>query len=232
MNKSQTAYRKIRDMIGSGELAENEIYSENQISEKLAMSRTPIRDAIRRLETEGSVEVFRGVGIRIRSVSLIEIYELYPIRYMLESYAMQESIYEIPQSVYEFYIGKWEELKQRCISGEDIRFTEIRDLDRMTHALFIDYAGNNTLREMIDALELKIDRFRVMMAEITDDDLDTAEQHIQILRKMQQEDLQGALALMEQHLYRPWKELFDRKGIDMTRFRTFASSDGIHGGKE
>ena len=230
--KSQTAYRKIREMITGGTLKEDEIYSENRISELLGMSRTPVRDAIRMLEAEETIEVFRGIGIRLRPVSSMELYELYPLRFMMEAYALQESIRYIPADRYDFFIGLWEKLKERIAAGEDVRATELRDLDRLTHMLFVEYSGNGTLRQLIDQLELKIDRFRTLMSEITDDDLDTADQHIEILKRMKEGNLQEAVALMEMHLYRPWKELFDRKGIDMTRLRTFASSDGIHGGKE
>ena len=230
--KSQTAYRRIRNMIIDGTLHENKLYSENQLSELLCMSRTPIRDAIRMLEAERVIEVFRGIGIRLRAITSKEIYELYPLRFMLESYAMQESIISISSAQYDFYIEQWEKLKDRISKGEAVRTVEMRELDRLTHMLFVENSGNETLRELIDQLELKIDRFRSLMSDITDDDLSTADQHIAILRKMKEGHLKDAVSLMEQHLYRPWKTQFDQEGFLEKRLPHVPSEIPEYLGKE
>lgn len=213
MKKSEEAYGRIREMIMDNSLQSGGVYSENQLTAKLGMSRTPIRDAVKMLESEGYVEIHRGVGIRVRSISIKEMYELYPLRYLLERYAMQEALGRIPPGRYDALLGQWRALRAKAQAGADIRRNELQALDKATHDLFVEFSGNETLRQLIDILELKIHRFRVMSAEITNDDLDTIDQHIQILAHMRAGDLDASARLMERHMHRPWEALFQEAGF-------------------
>lgn len=84
---SRHAYRALRHAIHHGDLVLGEIYSIGQIAERLNISRTPVREAVCRLEAESLVEVLPQRGFRLRAISDAEIEEFFALREMLESYA-------------------------------------------------------------------------------------------------------------------------------------------------
>ncbi len=83
---SRHAYRALRHAIHHGDLVLGEIYSIGQVAERLNISRTPVREAVCRLEAEALVEVLPQRGFRLRAISEAEIEEFFALREMLESY--------------------------------------------------------------------------------------------------------------------------------------------------
>lgn len=213
ISKSEQAYERIKGMILDNTLTGGTVYSENQLTAMLGMSRTPIRDAVKALESEGYAEVYHGVGFRVRAVTVKEMYELYPLRYLLESYAMRCAMGRIPAERYDALIAGWAALRERVQSGADIPQTELERMDKATHDLFIDHSGNGTLRQLIDLLESKIQRFRMMSTRMNNDSLDTVDQHIAILTHMKRGELDTSLRLMQRHIHRPWEQLFTEAGF-------------------
>ena len=83
----QTAYQAIYDEISSGKLIPGDRLREIELASRIGLSRTPIREAIKRLETEGVVTHKPQVGAVIKTLSQQEIVELYEMRIMLETSA-------------------------------------------------------------------------------------------------------------------------------------------------
>ena len=83
----QTAYQAIYDEISSGKLIPGDRLRETELASRIGLSRTPIREAIKRLETEGVVTHKPQVGAVIKTLSQQEIVELYEMRIMLETSA-------------------------------------------------------------------------------------------------------------------------------------------------
>lgn len=88
---AEHAYRSIRASIISGELVEGERLIEERLSENLGLSRTPVREAIRRLTLEGFVERHGGYNTRVASFPADEMEQTFHIRQMLESYAAERA---------------------------------------------------------------------------------------------------------------------------------------------
>lgn len=83
------AYEKLRTAIVEGEFRPGERLVEQKIAERYDLSRTPIREAIRRLDAEGLVSSERNRGAIVREVGPDEIHDLYELRARLESYAAE-----------------------------------------------------------------------------------------------------------------------------------------------
>lgn len=83
----QKAYDKIRDAILSGELAAGRHLTEADLAKSVGVSRTPVRDALLRLSTEGLVEMQRNHGATVRSFSERDIFEIFELRATLESFS-------------------------------------------------------------------------------------------------------------------------------------------------
>ena len=69
ISRSNLAYNKIKDAICKGELVPGNILSEGQLAEWLEMSRTPVREALRFLASEGFVEIRNGIGVYVKPLS-------------------------------------------------------------------------------------------------------------------------------------------------------------------
>lgn len=82
-------YERIRRAIVEGRYAPGARLVEQRLAEELAVSRTPVREAVRRLESEGLVVVERNRGAHVRPLSEAEIADLYEVRARLEGYAAE-----------------------------------------------------------------------------------------------------------------------------------------------
>ncbi len=83
------AYDEIRRAIVEGRHAPGERLVEQRIAEDLDLSRTPVREALRRLEAEGLVVVARNRGAEVRRLDATDVADLYDLRSRLESYAAE-----------------------------------------------------------------------------------------------------------------------------------------------
>jgi len=88
---SQRAYEHIQKQILDGELPAGSQLSEQSLAESIGVSRTPVREAIRRLVAEGLLEQLPRYGTIVRTPGRREIVELYEVREALESWAAAEA---------------------------------------------------------------------------------------------------------------------------------------------
>lgn len=86
-SRSELVYQKLRDAIASGKLAPGQRVMEVEVAEWLAVSRTPVREALRRLEGDGMLHVEPRTGLIVSSITREAMLELYVMREVLESTA-------------------------------------------------------------------------------------------------------------------------------------------------
>src|SRR4051794_7214558 len=84
---STVAYGALLDMILRGTIAPGELVTERQIAARLGMSRTPVREAVRRLEGEGTLERQRDGALIVRPYSMEEFLQALAVRRLLEGEA-------------------------------------------------------------------------------------------------------------------------------------------------
>lgn len=89
LSQGQAAYRDLLSAIKRGDYAPGDRLRETEIAERLSLSRTPIREALRRLEADGIVEHKARIGAVIRALSYPEVVELYEMRLVLERTAAE-----------------------------------------------------------------------------------------------------------------------------------------------
>lgn len=88
------AYDRIKNMIVAGELQTGDVTSVNELTEKLDMGRSPIRDAILRLNDEGLVQVVPRKGIFVSGIRSKDIKDLFQLRLAVELFAVERIIEE------------------------------------------------------------------------------------------------------------------------------------------
>jgi len=146
--QGQDAYARLRDEIRQGHLKPGARLTETEVAERLNISRTPVREAIRRLEADGLVDHLPRAGAVVRQLSYSEIMELYEMRTVLEGTAAR--------------------LAARAAS--DMELQELRDitadmektvddaariavLNRQFHARLLDASRNRFLERSMAAIE-------------------------------------------------------------------------------
>ncbi|KAB7610504.1 GntR family transcriptional regulator [Amylibacter sp. SFDW26] len=89
ISNAQIAYEKLLDLIRSGDLKPSARIREAEVAELVGASRTPVREAIRKLESDGIIEHRPRVGAVVKSLSHQELVELYEMRVVLERTAAE-----------------------------------------------------------------------------------------------------------------------------------------------
>lgn len=84
-------YDRLKEAILSGEIGDGERLIESDIAERLNVSRTPVREAFRMLESDGILEALPRRGVVVRNMAVDDIVEIYRIRQALEVMAVQSA---------------------------------------------------------------------------------------------------------------------------------------------
>ncbi len=113
----EKAYTYVKDLILSNQLESGQKLNQERIANELHISRTPIREALHRLRSEGLVTTSGAAGFRVYRLSLEELEELFDIRSMLEGYLIRSACKNIPDAeierLSEYISGSEKAIKER-----------------------------------------------------------------------------------------------------------------------
>jgi len=147
----------IRDAITSGSLKPGEKVAEPELAERFGISRTPIREAFRQLESEGYLTVIPRKGAVVVSFTSKEIEEFYAIKSILEGYAAHEACKRITEKEIDKLVAINGKLRQLAEDEEIKQFFKIHN---EFHELFRRAADNSKLDDLINGLVSKFQRLR------------------------------------------------------------------------
>jgi len=148
----------IRDAILKGTLKAGERVSEPDLAERYGISRTPIREAFRQLESEGYLTVVPRKGAVVTSLSERDVQEFYSIKSILEGYAARLAAEKLTDKELDRLVAINERLSRLATAGDVKSFFRIHN---EFHELFIKASGNEKLLELIQQLLKKFIRLRV-----------------------------------------------------------------------
>ena len=148
----------IRDAIMSGALKPGEKVAEPELAERFGISRTPIREAFRQLESEGYLTVIPRKGAVVVSFSPKEIEEFYAIKSILEGYAARRACSNLTGREVEKLRAINDKLLQLADEGDLKHFFKVHS---DFHEMFIRAADNEKLHDMISNLVGKFQRLRI-----------------------------------------------------------------------
>lgn len=140
---SQRIAAHLRSAILAGEIVPGERIRQEQVAERLAVSRLPVREALRMLEVEGLVEQEPNKGARVPIFDARELDLLYQMRERLEPLALIESI----TALNEHDLARLDDLHERISGCTDV--TEFMMLDRELHLLTYAHCDMEPLSSMV-----------------------------------------------------------------------------------
>jgi len=148
----------IRDAIISGTLKPGEKVAEPDLAERFGISRTPIREAFRQLESEGYLTVIPRKGAVVVSFSERDVEEFYAIKSILEGYAARKACENLSPREIEKLQAINDRLRQLAAEGDVKHFFKVHN---SFHELFVKAADNEKLTEMITGLVGRFQRLRI-----------------------------------------------------------------------
>lgn len=155
----EVVFDVLRSAITSGTLQPGERLMENQLAEQMRVSRTPVREAIRKLEQEGLVVMVPRRGTYVADLSIRDINEVFEIRTALEVLAAGLAAERIREE-------DLEELERLLVEiGEHIErgdMDQLVDADIRFHDILFGATHNKTLAGIISNLREKITLFRTI----------------------------------------------------------------------
>ncbi|GAA4711865.1 GntR family transcriptional regulator [Pseudonocardia yuanmonensis] len=143
---------QLRRLIMEGELAPGSRLQEVELATQLGVSRTPVREALRTLSSEGLVEVLANRGARVARWSVEDLHEIYDLRIMLEAHAAERAAGRMHAAETDRLTELCEQM-EACAQRSDAHdLLALGDLNTRFHRLIIDAADSPRLATMLGSV--------------------------------------------------------------------------------
>lgn len=186
-----------RDIL-SGKYPRGELLTELRLSEELGVSRTPIREAIRRLEQEDILEE-AGRGVTVVGISRQDMLDMYEIRIRIEGLAAEWAAERISDEELG-QIRDTLELQRYYIEKGGSHSDQIKNLDSQFHELVYCACGSRALTDTLLGLHKKMTKFRMASVSKHSRALQSVEEHEAILAALSAHDAAATGAAMTAHV--------------------------------
>src|SRR3984885_7767943 len=154
-NLTSLAYKSIKEYILEGRLDEESRLTEEFLSGQLGISKSPIREALNRLEAEGLIRIEARRGAYLRSFSNKEVDELYDVREALEVHAVRTGVF--PPALMKELRASVKRLRGYLKANERTKYI---DEDVSFHAAIARATGNARLCDVLENIQNQIWLFR------------------------------------------------------------------------
>ena len=193
----EVIFNTLREAIIVGELKPGERLMEVQLAEKMGVSRTPVREAIRKLELEGLVDMLPRKGAHVADLSVKDIMDVLEVRSTLDGLASMLSAERITD----------EELKElKHIHTQFINYVEKDNLqgsikkDVEFHDVIYRSSRNDKLIQIANNLREQVQRFRVIYIKDYSSTRELIKEHVEILESITRKDPELARKCAQMHI--------------------------------
>jgi DNA-binding GntR family transcriptional regulator len=157
-----TAYAALREAIVEGTLCPGEILHDQELCDWLALSRTPVRDAMLRLRDEGLVEMSPQRYTRVTALHRQDVRDLFPVLGALHGLATELAVPRLAQRD----LAELQRLNEAFVAG--LRATDPRaahESDDRFHGVFLHASGNRDVGHALERLMARLRRFERLLPE-------------------------------------------------------------------
>lgn len=190
-------FNTLRQAILRGELRPGERLMEVKLANKLGVSRTPIREAIRKLENDGLVKMIPRRGAEVAEITEKSLLDVMEVRMALEKLSVElaceritdEELTELKKAARDFKV---------VAKGKDV--TKIAQADVHFHDLIYDATGNEKLIVIVNNLREQMYRYRVEYLKSESVYPKLIKEHEDIIYYLEQRDSQGVVKVMGEHI--------------------------------
>ena len=190
-------FETLRTAILDGKLKPGERVMEVQLAEKLGVSRTPVREAIRKLELEGLLVMIPRKGAYVADVSIKDVLNVLEVRASLEGLAASLAAERITEE-------EIDKLRQSAEEFEEMNRSNDRDgmvqKDTEFHSVLLNASRNNKLLSIVEGLSDYVQRFRVIYFTEYSDAKNIMDDHRAILDAINERDGEKANRVAQEHI--------------------------------
>ena len=191
-------FNTLREAILKGDLKPGERLMELQLASKLGVSRTPIREAIRKLELEGLVIMIPRKGAEVADITEKSLRDVLEVRKALEELAVQLACEKITQEELEELEKAGENFKKVLKRSKDI--TEVAEADVRFHDVIYMATDNHKLIHLLNKLREQMYRYRVEYLKNPDVHEQLTQEHEEIVYHIKRREKVEATAVTCQHI--------------------------------
>ncbi len=155
----EIVYEELKREILVGEIAPGTRMMEIELADEMGVSRTPVREAIRKLEKEGLVTIEPRKGAYASDVSIKDMVDVLEVREDLEAMAAAMAAQKVNKDEKQALIEATMEYKEAV---ESERTEDIIRCDEKFHQLIVNYSGNKTLIQLFSQVQELALRFRYL----------------------------------------------------------------------
>ncbi len=194
------AYTAIKDKILSHELEPGTRLIDSQLAEKYGISRTPVRDAIRKLAEEGLVVPCGRKGYAVFQPTRQDIMEIYELRLILDHALVRKLINQVIPSDYARYMEILNEIESRVKKNMENGASDFTQYDEEFHSSLIRLLNNSRIASIYDDNRTQCKGFRQQTALDENRRAKANQMHLRLVEGLKNLDLEKALAAVELHV--------------------------------
>ncbi len=193
---SEKAYWLIKEKVVTLELPPSAVIDEQLLMEELELGRTPIREALQRLDSEGLVNVVPRRGTFVSDISITDLQKIFELRTVLEGFCARLAA----QRITDEQLERIEVVLRDLEELQDGNPSALMSVDKRFHKLLYRAADNEFLTETLDRLyDLSLRLWYLVLARL-DDVRDSIEQHHRIVDALRKGDSERAELLVQTHI--------------------------------
>jgi len=201
------AYQKIKQAILSFQFLPNQNLVEGELAAQLGISKTPVRDALLRLEREGLVSRLPYKGTFVSDINKQDMVNIFEIRIVLEGLAMRLAADHLTEKDFR-HLDRLINDHADALSEKD--YEHASALNGLFHSGIVQKCGNDHLVQMLTNLDDHLKRYRLLSVTQGIRVDKSVPEHRQILDALRAGDANKAEAAMKEHLTSAMRDLYDQ----------------------
>jgi DNA-binding GntR family transcriptional regulator len=203
-SRAEFVYERLRDAISDGRVAAGERMREEEVARSLGVSRTPVREALQRLQQRGLLVLGAGRGLVVAQLSQQQVIELYAMRQILEGSAARFAATHATPAEIEILYQLQDELKSA--EGDALLHT---NLNRQFHQAIYEAAHNRYLMQTLESLNDSFALLRSTTLRLPHRPRDSNEERRRIIAAIEQRDPDMAEKEAREHILQAQRTRFD-----------------------
>jgi len=211
-SRADFVYQSVRNAIWDGHFARGERIREEDIAKSLGVSRTPVREALQRLQQRGLLVTSPGRGLAVAQMSVKQVFDLYAMREILEGsaagFAARHATEAEVQILYSLQ-------KQLSVEGHDA--LALVTLNRRFHQHIYEAAHNEYLLDTLEVLNDSMALLHNLTSRMPTRREQSDSEHLKIVQAIEKRDAEGAERASRNHIQQAQKSRLEYFAAEDTR---------------
>ena len=212
----EIAYEVLKHAIITGQIPAGERIVETDYADRLHISRTPLREALRKLERDGLVEYVLRRGVVVRAFTMEDVEEIYTIRNSLEMLTLPAIIEKATEEDIRGLKDRLHAMDEVLERGD---IETLSPMAREFHAELTAICGQHRILRVIEGQDEFIKRFSSMAIRQENRRSQAHEEHHKLVEYIEKRDLESFTQLMHKHIERSKENCLDALAIQQAQYK-------------